>query len=196
MFQYSVCPNKAAYQCGDREITISETSDFSKQIVLKHNQLCSYTIKSDEYKFKLKFKQVDDMKIHVTRKYLAPPVEEEKPDQEQPDKVIQEEPQLEDNQNGSTRRLTDQKYLYEYTVVESKDQVLERNDGDVMYISVWGTNPQIDGVLDLVVIDKESLKVQEETQEAVPKDEENQDENKESPEQKEDSTKNEIRTQN
>lgn len=82
MFQYSVCPNKAAYQCGDREIAITEDGQISKQLVLKNNQLCSYTIKSDTFTYKLKFKQVDNMKIHVTKKSLAAPeLEEEKSDQ-------------------------------------------------------------------------------------------------------------------
>ena len=81
MFQYSVCPNKAAYQCGDREIAITENGQVSKQLVLKNNQLCSYILKSDAFTYKLKFKQVDYMKIHVTKRSLAPP--EEKSDQEQ-----------------------------------------------------------------------------------------------------------------
>ena len=76
MYQYSLCPNKEAYNCGDREIVISKDSSIGKSIVLKNDQLCSYTLKSDTFTFKLKFKQVSNMKVHVTKKYLAAPESE------------------------------------------------------------------------------------------------------------------------
>ena len=52
-------------------MVISKDKSIGKYLNLKNNQLCSYTLKSDTFTFGLKFKQFDNMKIHVTKKYLA-----------------------------------------------------------------------------------------------------------------------------
>ena len=53
------------------------------------------------------------------------------------------------------------KYKFEYKVVETQDQVFERNNkDDVIYLSIWGTSTEIDGALVFEVIDVADIVVE------------------------------------